>query len=96
MKKAALILPVTNGLVWGGLSWMGWDGIQYIESQHAAGYPSSGQIGYYLTVPLITLILSLVPGILLSQTKWSWMGNIWCGLTLIAVFPYLLPYGGGV
>ena len=56
MKKAALILPAINGLVWGGLSWMGWDGIKYIESQHAAGYPSSGQIGYYLTVPLITLI----------------------------------------
>jgi len=96
MKKAALILPAINGLVWGGLSWMGWDGIKYIESQHAAGYPNSGQIGYYLAIPLVMLSVSLVPGAFLSQTKWSFVGSIWCGLTLIAVFPYLLPYAGGV
>ena len=96
MKRSTVILLALNGLVWGGLSWAGWDGIKYIESQHAAGHPNSGQIGYYLAIPLLMLSLSLVPTALLSQTKWCIAGNIWCGLTLIAVFPYLLPYGGGV
>lgn len=96
MKKASLVLPAINGLVWGGLSWIGWDGIKYIESQHATGYPNSGQIGYYVTIPLVMLAVALVPAALLSQTRWSFVGNIWCSLTLIAVFPYLLPYGGGV
>ena len=96
MKKAPLILMALNGLVWGDLSWHGWDGIKYIESQHAAGYPTSGQIGYYLAIPLLMLSISLVPSALLGQTKWSAAANLWSGLSLIAVFPYLLPYGGGV
>jgi hypothetical protein len=88
MKKAPLILMALNGLVWGG--------IKSIEAQHAAGYPNSGQIGNYLALPLVMLTVSLVPGALLGQTKWSMVANIWCCLTLIAVFPYLLPYSGGV
>jgi hypothetical protein len=96
MKISSLILPAINGLVWSGLSWMGWNGIKAVESQHAAGYPSPGQIGYYLAIPLVMLTISLVPSALLSQTKWSVLGNVWCGLTLIAVVPYLLPYGSGV
>jgi len=96
MKKAPLILMALNGLVWGGLSWMGWDGIKSIEAQHAAGYPHAGQIGYYLAIPLLMLPAALLPGALLGQTKWSAGANLWCSLTLLAVFPYLLPYGGGV
>jgi hypothetical protein len=85
-----------NAFVWGGLSWMGWGGIQYVESQHAVGYPNTGQIGYYLVIPLMMLSASLVPAALLGQTKWSAAANLWLSLTLIAAFPYLLPYTGGV
>jgi len=96
MKKASLALMVLNGFVWGGLSWMGWDGIKSIEAQHVLGYPNTGQIGYYLALPLVMLTASLVPGALLGQTRWYAAANAWCTLTLIAIFPYLLPYGGGV
>ena len=67
MKKAPLILMALNGLVWGDLSWHGWNGIKYIESQHATGYPTSGQIGYYLAFPLLMLSISLVPGALWAR-----------------------------
>ena len=96
MKKAPLVLMVLNAFVWGSLSWMGWDGIKSIESQHVTGYPNTGQIGYYLASPLIMLSVSLLPMAFLSQTKWLAAANLWGALTLILVFPYLLPYGGGV
>ena len=96
MKRLPLVLMALNALVWGALSWMGWDGIKYVESQHVAGFPSTGQIGYYLVFPLLMLSLSLVPGALLGQTKWSAAASAWCGFTLIAVLPYLLSYTGGV
>ena len=96
MKRAPLVLMVLNCLVRGGLSWIGWDGIKYVESQHIAGYPNAGQIGYYLVTPLLMLTASLLPGALLGQTKWSTAVSFWSALTLIAVLPYLLPYGGGV
>jgi hypothetical protein len=67
-----------------------------VMSQLVVGYPNSGQVGYYLVFPLVMLTASLVPGALLGQTKWSIGANIWCSLTLIAVFPYMLPYTGGV
>jgi NADH:ubiquinone oxidoreductase subunit H len=96
MKKAPLVLMSLNGVAWGGLARLGWDGIKTIELQHAAGYPNTGQVGYYLVIPLLMLTVSLVPSAFLGQTRWSGLSNVWGGLTLIAVFPYLIPYGGGV
>jgi hypothetical protein len=96
MKVTPLILMVLNGLVWGGLSWVGWDLIKAVESRHVMGAPASGQISYYLAWPLLMLSVSLVPGALLGQTRWSALANLWCSLTLLAVVPYLLPYSGGI
>lgn len=96
MKKAPVVLMALNGFVWGGLSWMGWDGIKGIAAQHAAGYPNTGQIGYYLATPLTVLTLSLVPLALFGQTKWSTFGSVWGALTLAFAILYLIPYGGGV
>jgi hypothetical protein len=96
VKKAPLILMALNGLVWGGLSWMGWGAMKDVLAQHVVGAPNSGQIGYYLVFPLVMLTVSLLPGALLGQTRWSAVANGWCSLTLVAVFPYLLPYTGGI
>ena len=96
MKMSSLILPAINALVWGGLSWMGWGGIKYIESQHAAGYPSSGQILFYQIIPLVMLSVALVPAALLGQTRWATFGNAWSAFTLFLLLPYLFYYGGGV
>jgi uncharacterized protein involved in cysteine biosynthesis len=91
-----LILPTLNGLVWGGLSWMGWDLIRTVESQHVPGFPSSGQILFYIIIPLAMLSVALVPAAFLSQTRWAALGNVWSALTLFLLLPYLYHYGGGI
>ncbi|WP_050425127.1 hypothetical protein [Bradyrhizobium tropiciagri] len=96
MKKTPLILMILNGLVWGGLSWVGWKLMTAKEAQHLAGYPNTDQIGYFFAAPLLMLTASLVPVALLGQTKWSTIANCWGFLTLFAVLPYLVPYTGGV
>lgn len=96
MKKMPLVLMALNGAVWGGLSAMGWNLIKYAIGRNIAGFPNTGQLGYYLVTPLIMLTASLVPGALLGQTRYSAGANVWCSLTLVAVVPYLLPYTGGV
>jgi hypothetical protein len=96
MKKAPLILMALNGLVWGGLSWTGWGLIKANNERNLASHPSPAQIWYYLVFPLLMLSVSLVPGALLGQTKWSAVANVWCSLTLFAVFPYVMPYSGGI
>ena len=96
MKFTTLILPAISGIVWGGLSWMGWAGVKGVQSQHVPGYPNLGQIQFYTVFPLVMLSVALVPAALLSQTKWAIIGNIWSVVTLLAVLPYLFFYTGGM
>ena len=96
MKFSSLILPALNGIVWGGLAWMGWGGIKHVQSQHVPGYPNFGQIQFYVIFPLAMVSIALIPATLLSQTKWAVIGNIWSVVTLLAVFPYLFFYTGGM
>ena len=96
MKLTALILIAVNGLVWGGLSRMGWNLVKNVESQHVPGYPNSGQILYYVIVPLVMLSVALVPAAFLSQSRWAALGNVWSAVTLILVLPFLFLYFGGI
>jgi hypothetical protein len=94
MKKSTLILLALNGLAWGGLVWMGFDGEKGVEAR--MGAVALGQVEYYVMIPLFMLSVSLVPSALLSQTKWFGWGNLWSATTLFLLFPYLFYYGGGV
>jgi hypothetical protein len=97
MRKPPLVLIALNGLVWGGLSWIGWGAVKSIHAQHVAGYPSAGQIGGYLVFPLLMLTVSTVPGALVSQTHWGSAVTItWCYLTLFVALLYFMALGGGV
>ena len=93
---APRLLLLIGGLLWGALALMGWGGIQSIAAQHAPGYPNAGQIHYYVLIPLAASALSFA---LLGAT---WFGRFVgalsaAGLLLILlIFPYLLPYTGGV
>jgi hypothetical protein len=89
-------LTIVNALIWGALSWSGWDGLASISAQKVEGYPNHAQTEYYLYIPLGMLALTIA-GYALSRfgkaRYVAWAIEI---LLLVAVFPFLLPYGGGV
>ena len=90
-------IPVAMALIlWGLLAVAGYQGMLDIAAQGVPGYPNEGQRFYYLHIPLIMTGLSLV----LAVASWRgrWTGPVGClaGLLLLCLFPYLLPYSGGV
>ena len=60
------------------------------------GGVSLGQVQFYVVFPLVMLSLSVIPAVLLSQTRWSFVGGFWSGVSMLMVLPYLYYYGGGV
>jgi len=96
MKWSALILPVLNGVAWGGLSRLGWVVVEGVFAQHVAGYPNAGQISFYIVIPLVMVSVAMVPAVLLSQTRWAFWGNVWSAFTLVLLLPYLFFYTGGI
>jgi hypothetical protein len=94
LKLTPLILPAINGIIWGSFVWNGFDGEKGVESR--MGGVTLAQLQGYVIFPAIMLSVALVPAALLSQTKWSYIGNIWSVLTLLVVLPYLFFYTGGM
>jgi hypothetical protein len=96
MKKARVLLLMASVTVWGGFVWIGRDLLQGVEAKHTAGYPNTEQLRYYFITPLVMLFTAVLPPIILWRTRWEMFGTLWLVLTLFAVFPYILPYSGGV
>ena len=94
MKIRTLILPAINLLLWGFMAWMGFGGEVGVETR--VGSVSLGQVQFYVVFPLIMLSLSVIPAVLLSQTRWSFVGGFRSGVSMLMVLPYLYYYGGGV
>ncbi len=84
-------------LAWGGFIWLGWIGIQGVIAQHIPGYPASSQILYYIEMPALAFVISVLAG----ATCFRWPGMVWFGRLvmlgmLIALGPFTLAYTGGV
>jgi hypothetical protein len=94
MKISALILPAINGVLWGSFAWFGHEGSRSVEAR--VGHSNLGQVEFYVVLPLVMLIVAMVPAVLLSQTKWSTIGNVWSIFTLVLLIPYLSGYSGGI
>jgi hypothetical protein len=90
------ILTAINALIWGTLIVMGRSGISSITAQHVKGYPASGQITYYLYIPIIVFL------VVLSSFALSLRRRFGCFIIAIQVvaflifFPYMLAYTGGI
>lgn len=81
---------------WAGLSWLGASMLASVTNQHAAGYPNSAQITYYLGVPFAMVFMSLT-GFLLSFRYPNPLLILLCNLAgIFALLPYLMCYTGGV
>jgi hypothetical protein len=94
MRILTLIAPTINAVLWGGLFFVGHDLLTAREAR--VGSSSLAQVDFYAVFPLIVLIVSLTPSVLLSQTRWHPIGTVWSILTLVLLLPYILVYGGGV
>lgn len=95
MGGPRLVLLISASL-WGALALMGWDGIRSIADQQVAGYPNAGQIRYYLHMPLAAFALSAALLGLTWLRRWGGALSAIGALLILLIFPYLLPYTGGV
>jgi hypothetical protein len=73
---------------------MGWDGEKGVEAR--IGHVALGQVQFYVIIPITALIITLAPALLLSQTRWAYIGNIWSAILMTLALPYLFFWGGGV
>ena len=68
-----------------------------VSSQHVTGYPNSGQIFYYLKLPLIVAAVAMTAIFLCNFVKrLPIMLAIAASGCLLYLPVYLLPYSGGV
>lgn len=90
------VLVAINVLVWGGLTWMGAGLLRNVAAQHIDGFPSGGQLIYYLYIPVVLLLLSLI-GLAVSRYTRFRRTALVLEIALLAYFvPFILPYTGGV
>lgn len=95
--RGANIFTGVVGALWALLLWIGIDLINGVSAQHIAGYPSSGQIYYYIWTPFLICLALLLFALLLNRVKR--VPGLLVAITLCAcifLFPYLLAYTGGV
>ena len=96
MRGANIFAGIVCAL-WLGLVWLGIDGMRGVVNQHAPGYPSPGQLAFYVGAPAV-VACGLVLWAILCNLVWrsaTALGLV-SVLALLFLPLYLLPYGGGV
>jgi uncharacterized protein involved in cysteine biosynthesis len=96
MTRIMQVATIINVLIWSALVWTGWDGLANVVAQRVEGYPNHAQTVYYLYIPLGMVAVTLAGYALSRVGKARYIALIIEILVLVAVLPYLLPYGGGV
>ncbi|MBB5358055.1 4-amino-4-deoxy-L-arabinose transferase-like glycosyltransferase [Rhodanobacter sp. ANJX3] len=95
--KGTSILAFVTATLWALILLMGFGGIDTVRSQHVPGYPSVGQIHYYVYVPATLLALVIFTWALAA--RWQRFKILALAIILLALlfFPgYLFFYTGGV
>jgi hypothetical protein len=95
--RAANVIAGIAIAIWFGLALVGRDLLNGVVEQEALGYPTLGQIDFLLAWPLLIVsAILLCAWICNAFGRWAWALGSLSGLSLAAVLPYLLVYGGGV
>jgi hypothetical protein len=82
-------------LLWAFFIYMGYDLTKGVALRHIPGYPSAGQMHYYVHFPLLMMFVSI--GLLLLAKKLPETVFVVVWLLQIAVFiPFFLGYTGGM
>jgi len=94
MKIFSLILPVISTLVWVAFAWVAT--VLQIGVQQRTVFTDLGQFMGCLGTPLFAILLSVVPSLMLNQTRFAAIGQIWCLLIIALVIPAVFALDGGM
>jgi len=84
-------------VLWFALALLGRDLLTGVVAQQAPGYPSMGQINFYIVWPLFLVAALLVCAWLCNAVgRWPWVLGLLSGAALVALLPYVAVSGGGV
>ena len=95
--RRANILTGCAVFAWAALLLVGASLIRGVTGQNVPGYPSSGQIEFYLLYPALAIAVLvacawLFKGISRRPSLLAFLS----GAALLAVLPYIMFFGGGV
>jgi hypothetical protein len=95
--KSTLVLALTAGAFWALILMMGFAGIDGVRSQNVPGFPSDGQLRYYLYFPAAVLALVVTTGALSIRFAFLRTLVILVAVAALLCLPcYLIYYTGGV
>ncbi len=96
MRTANILTGLAIAL-WLGMFLLGRQGISDVVDQGVPGYPNTGQIDSYLLLPVcVVMMLLACAWVSNGLRKWEGPLALISGLSVAALLPYLLMYGGGV
>ena len=94
MKKRS-IASLVVAAAWALLVLSGFGVIQSVQGQHAVGYPDVLQMGYYVGIPIVGVVLALLGAILGQRLKTE--STIALPLLCLVALPiFILSYTGGL
>jgi hypothetical protein len=94
---AANVLASLALLFWALMSLAGVSAYRSIVGQHVPGYPNSGQINLYVTVPIVTLVVLLTAVVIANRLgRGAIPLAVLSGASLFVVPMYLAVWSGGV
>ena len=95
--KRTYILPLAAAGLWGILLLSGIDSMEDVRAQQAPGYPSSGQVDFYVRFPaavVALIVVTWIVGALYHPARKP--AGILIIITLILAPIYFAVSGGGV
>jgi hypothetical protein len=89
------IAAILTALFWGLFTYIGFGLVSRAAERRVPGYPSVGQLRYYVYFPATMLLLSICLAILASKAPKLLFVIIWL-LQLVLIPPFVLGYTGGM
>ncbi|MCK9193519.1 MAG: hypothetical protein M0P19_06555 [Nevskia sp.] len=95
MKRISITAIIAMA-IWVSFVIMGYQGIQSVAMQNVQGYPNDGQIRFYIVLPSIVATAVALSAICFWFNRLKALARAIQVFSLVALFPYLFFYTGGM
>jgi uncharacterized membrane protein YwzB len=95
MKRISITAIIAMA-IWVSFVIMGYQGIQSVVTQNVQGYPNVGQIRFYIILPSIVATAVACSAICFWFNRLKILARTVQVFSLVALFPYLFFYTGGM